>query len=130
MDKSITAYHWIAQRFILDVWIGSECAAVSSSLSPLLLPHSPKIILYLTEKTLNEHLNIFLLHVLVNYAQDLTQINKCAQVFNFVSIQQEIPNLLSPNPVKWSSTPKQFVGNSPRIVWVCWTIFWEWGLKD
>ena len=38
-------------------------------------------------------------------------------------------NSLSANPTKWSSTLKQFVGNSRRIVWVCLTILWGWRLK-
>ena len=32
-------------------------------------------------------------------------------------------NPLSAILTKWSNTPKQFVGNSLRIVWVCLTIF-------
>ena len=33
-------------------------------------------------------------------------------------------NPLSTNPIKWSNTLKQLVGNSQRIVGVCLTILW------
>ena len=36
---------------------------------------------------------------------------------------------LSANPLKWSNTLKQFVGNNRRVVWVCLTIMWGWHLK-
>ena len=38
-------------------------------------------------------------------------------------------NPLNVNPTKWSSTLKQFLGKSRRIVWVCLTILWDWRLK-
>ena len=39
-------------------------------------------------------------------------------------------NPLSTNPTKWSNKLKQFVSNSRRVVWVCLTILWGWGLKE
>ena len=38
-------------------------------------------------------------------------------------------NPVNANPREWSNTLKQFVGYCPRIVWVCLTILWSWGLK-
>ena len=38
-------------------------------------------------------------------------------------------NALSTNPIKWSNTLKQFVGDSRRIAWVCLTILLGWCLK-
>ena len=37
---------------------------------------------------------------------------------------------LSTNPKKWSSTLKQFVCNSWKIIWGCFIILWGWHLKD
>ena len=39
-------------------------------------------------------------------------------------------NPLRASPTKWSTTLKQFVGNSRRIVLVCLTILWCWCLKS
>ena len=36
--------------------------------------------------------------------------------------------LFRPDSIKWSNTPKQFIGW--RIVWVCSTIFWDQVLKS
>ena len=53
----------------------------------------------------------------------------CFQGVQNGNISLKWANPLNAHPTIWSSTLKQFVDNSRRIIWVCLTTLWGWCLK-